>query len=644
MKVRKPKDSNNTLKFSLLLAGGILLVGAVLSLTLYVAIQKSFFQATVGHETELTRVIEALGCRVIDSKLHALKQDARDSARQVAPSLTGGAEDVEGLLTALPLKDHQYNYCYQTRQALFRGRQFNGDYLADLDLSQAWAGETLLFSPDFDGEDNYILVVATPVWQGDLSGEIAGILIEQYDGYCLSQWLADLFLPLHFGTSYLIDETGRNIATAREENYDWITTRYNAQELVLTQDDESTRTVAKLEKAALDGKTGLDTYIWEGQTSYVAYGPLQEANWGFFVGFYGELFGNYTQTITEIGTGAAVASLAVFILFSGTIIAVIRRNLTKERRSNQLLLQQKREIEQQALRIAASEERFRIAMQRSQDVILECQLETGQLTCFQMGQERKIGRVGDQAVAHRMVEGFSMDAESLLRFNDVMETIGHRLTSAECLISGTHQEEPRWYSMSVSAVPNGTQPSTRAVGVFRDVTGEREAELDSLTRLRNKAAMTEVVSHAMANNAPDTACAFLMLDVDHFKQINDRYGHPVGDQVLSAVAERLEAAFPLPYWTGRFGGDEFSVYCPARADLAEIKGRLETLSREVAKLQGTEGKPLGITLSVGVSLFQGPASFETIYQKADAMLYAAKQAGRDCYRVSQDLGNQTFPD
>lgn len=129
----------------------------------------------------------------------------------------------------------------------------------------------LLFSPDFDEEGNYILVVAVPVWKDQ---EVAGILLEQLDGYCISDWIGDLFLSLDLGTAYIIDGSGRNIATAREENFDWITTRYNSQELVKESDDESTRSVARLEKQALEGKTGIDTYVWEGSTNYVAYGPL----------------------------------------------------------------------------------------------------------------------------------------------------------------------------------------------------------------------------------------------------------------------------------------------------------------------------------------------------------------------------------
>lgn len=637
MKRCKRDNSKGTFQSVILLAGGILLVGLILSLTMYAVIQKSFYQATSSHEIELMGILETLGSQLVDSKIHTLKRDTEDAARQWETALTGDPAQVEAFLSSLTLSDDQLNYCYQSKEALYCGSQFPGDFVAGLDLSAAWAGESVLFSPDFDQDySHYILAVAVPVRQGGASAEIAGVLVAQLDGYCLSRWLGELFLPLEFGTAYLVDDTGRHIATAREENYDWITTRYNAQELAKVQDDVSTQTVAKLEKAALEGNTGIDTYVWEGSTNYVAYGPLEETNWGFYVGFYGDLFGAYAQGITAFGSRAAILILIVYSLFICGIIVVVQRSLHEERRYNQMLLSQNKEIEQQALRIAASEERFRIAMQRSRDVILECQLETGELTCFQMDQERKIGKVGDRALAHRLMEGFSMDNESLLRFNGVMETIGHRLTSAECLISGTDQGGQRWYSMSVSAVPNGAQPSTRAVGVFRDVTGEREAELDPLTRLLNKAAMTETVTKAMANNTPTTTSAFLMLDVDHFKQINDKYGHPVGDQVLSAVAEQLQTIFPSPYLTGRFGGDEFSIYCPARAELAELKPRLNTLLQEVGKLQSAAGIPLSISLSAGAVLFHGPARFQTIYQKTDVLLYEAKQAGRNCYRIAED--------
>lgn len=611
----------------------IIIIGGILSFFTYFVIQKSYYKSAVNHEIELLGIIESLGSQLIDGRLFELKTDAQDAAWELQEVLvSGSSKEREEALSSLDPKEYQLGWCYQTNENIFYGSDVYTDYIAQLDLSKIWDGESVLFAPDFDAQGNYILVIAVPVWEDMYEQNVAGVLIQQLDGYCLSQWLGELFLPLDLGTAYMIDENGRNIATASEENYDWITTRYNAQNLVKSSDDESTKSVAMLEKYALDGKSGVGTYVWENSTNYVAYGPLQRTNWAFFVGFYGDKFQQYTHDIASVSGRAAGIMLVAFTLFLGTILAILMKNLQKERRYNELLTKQKEEIEQQALSIAFSEERFRIAMQRSRDIILEYQLETKEVICFYGGKEIKGGRVGEDTLRHRIIEDCHIDEDSFERFEEVMRAISKGLTKAECVVTGTYEGNRKWYNLRLATIPDLGQTATRAVGVLRDITSEREAELDSLTRLFNKAAITENIKAFMKDNQPETSSSFIIIDVDYFKTINDKYGHPVGDKVLCAIADYLQEDFPLPYLTGRFGGDEFCVYCPSNANADDLKDRLNRLSSQVKKIQGN-GEELSISLSMGVVLFHGKAQFEQIYRKADEMLYHVKKAGRDGYRI-----------
>lgn len=635
LKDKKVNIKGDTARFAIIIAAVIIIVGAALSFSLYFVIQKSFFRATVSHEMELMRIMETLGSRLVDSRLHDLKMEAENTAAQFAEDVRSGIKEEEAL-SSIKLEDDRLNYCYQTRDELIVGEQFHGDYAAQLDLTKVWEGETVLFSPDFDAEENFILAIAVPVWKDQGKRETEGVLIEQLDGFCISRWIREVFLALDIGTAYIIDGTGRNIATVREENFDWITTRYNSQELVKEYSDESTKTVARLEKYALDGKTGIDTYVWEGSTNYVAYGPLTETDWGFFVGFYGNQYKEYTQNTTSISSRIAVVILIAFALFLCAIIAGVMRILGKERKYNTLLVQQKAEIEEQALRIAVSEERFRIAMQRSRDIILEYQLETGDITCFLENREVKSGRVGDRALRKQLIGDCCLDEESFERFTEVMRAMGKGLMTAECMLTGDTGTGRRWYNMSVTAIPDSTRKSTRAVGVLRDITSEREAEMDSLTRLLNKAAMTAGIEAAVQKNGPYTASAFVILDVDYFKAVNDNYGHPAGDEVLCAIGDCLREIFPEPYLISRFGGDEFSIFCPSVVDRQELEGRLKQLSDQAGKIRLKNGSYQNVTLSIGGVIFYGKAQFERIYKKADEMLYQVKESGRNNCRVCEE--------
>lgn len=620
-------EKKNTVKFSFWITTVIILAGAIVTFSMYFLIQNSFFKTTVTHEMELMQIMETLGSELLDSRLGDLKSELEDKAEQYGGELVRASdEEIEQILSTITSEESERNYCYQTRDKQYYDNQFQENDTLQINLSRTWEGETVLFSPDFNEKDNYVMAIAAPVWENNA---VAGVLIEYVDGYCLSQWMGELFTSLDFGTAYIVNEDGRNIGTAREENYDWITTRYNAQELVKENGDEETKTIARLEKRGIDGEVGVDTYEWEGQLSYVAYGPLTEAGWGFCVGFYGSQFEAYTREVTAISSRSAGVLLAVFLFFLAVILTVIARNLHKERGYNKMLVQQKEEIEQQAICIAVSEERFRIAMQRSSDIILEYQLETGEISCFYGEKEIKSGRIGDAVLCDQLVEGYRMDEDAFERFEETMRSVSKGLTNAECMISGSCEDERKWYKMSVTAVTGGSVKPTRAVGILRDITSQYEAELDPLTRLYNKSAITEYVKSGMKNNFQWNISAFVMIDIDHFKRINDQYGHPAGDRVLCEVADILQEIFPKPCLAGRFGGDEFCVYCPTSPTRQELEKWLCELSERVKKIDIINFSDSAVSISSGAVTFRGHVEFETIYKEADEALYKAKKEGRD---------------
>lgn len=620
----------------------IVMAGAILTFSMYALIQNNFFKTTVTHEMELMQIMETLGSQLLDSRLKNLKSDLESTAQQYGERLLSASAAQENTrkviaqaLSALTAPSSERYYCYQTAEKQYYSSQFQASDTLQIDLAQVWAGDTVVFSPDFNEKGAYVMAIATPVWENEHKNEAAGVLIAYVDGYCISRWMGELFTSLDFGTAYLVNAEGRNIGTAREENYDWITTRYNAQELAAEHGDEATKGIARLEKRAINGEIGVDTYEWEGQRSYVAYGPLTEAQWGFCVGFYGSKFEAYTREVTAVSSRSAGVVLAVFLFFLAVILTVIVRSLRKERRYNQMLKQQKAEIEQQAVYIAVSEERFRIAMQRSSDIILEYQLDSGEISSFCGDKEIKSGFLGDATLRDRLIDGYRMNEDSFERFEEIMRSISKGLTSAECMISGFAGEEKKWYKMSVTAVTGGAARPTRAVGILRDVTSEREAERDLLTGLYNKSTITEYVKTAVQNPFHRNESVFIMLDIDHFKSINDQYGHPVGDKVLHEVAKRLRTIFPRPSLCGRFGGDEFCVYCPQSPKRQKLEKLLSELAESVKEIGSLHGETFVVSISVGAVIIHSHTDFESIYKKADEGLYTAKKAGRDRFCISE---------
>lgn len=161
---------------------------------------------------------------------------------------------------------------------------------------------------------------------------------------------------------------------------------------------------------------------------------------------------------------------------------------------------------------------------------------------------------------------------------------------------------------------------------------EELATMDGLTGLLNKRAMLEVADQKLTSSRRfGRRLSVLVTDIDHFKKVNDTYGHPVGDAVLREVGLRLKALGRAADLTARYGGEEFIVGLP-QTDLAGAQQYAERLRLEVGgRSITTQGVTLTVTVSSGLcSVSQAnPADREELVHCADIALYAAKKGGRN---------------
>lgn len=157
------------------------------------------------------------------------------------------------------------------------------------------------------------------------------------------------------------------------------------------------------------------------------------------------------------------------------------------------------------------------------------------------------------------------------------------------------------------------------------------ASTDQLTGLPNRRAFLEAAAKEFARfQRYATPTVVMMLDLDHFKAINDRYGHHGGDRVLQAVSTRLATLLRESDTIGRLGGEEFGIIVPHATldDGVQIAERILDLVRATAI--PLEDTPVSITLSIGLSrLTPNDSSFERALRRADQALYEAKARGRD---------------
>lgn len=155
-----------------------------------------------------------------------------------------------------------------------------------------------------------------------------------------------------------------------------------------------------------------------------------------------------------------------------------------------------------------------------------------------------------------------------------------------------------------------------------------KSESDQLTNLYNKIASEKYIRESLSLKKDTIIGAFMMIDIDHFKDINDTFGHPYGDQFLKEVAKVLQSSFRKGDILGRLGGDEFCVYFVAMSK-QHISEAAVRLSEKIQKIQTPENR-IKVSCSIGIATCQGyPKSFETIYKEADSALYSVKKNGRN---------------
>ena len=157
------------------------------------------------------------------------------------------------------------------------------------------------------------------------------------------------------------------------------------------------------------------------------------------------------------------------------------------------------------------------------------------------------------------------------------------------------------------------------------------AQRDSLTRIYNAKTCRSLITKRISELKDGEICGFVLLDIDHFKSINDTYGHMVGDEVLKSVSELLCKIIDADDIVGRPGGDEFVVFVKditSREKLSEICADICNRVHEV------KAEDCAITLSAGAVLVYKSQTYGEIYQAADKLLYEAKSNGRDGYAVS----------
>ena len=221
--------------------------------------------------------------------------------------------------------------------------------------------------------------------------------------------------------------------------------------------------------------------------------------------------------------------------------------------------------------------------------------------------------------------------------HDLAELLKHRRSFSNQIVNVTIKGRQRWWELSGTPMLDERGTFTGFRGVGSDVTEQREtsekieylARYDTLTALPNRLQVHETLGEALRYAEQwRTRCAFLMVDLDRFKAVNDSLGHMVGDQLLAQVSSRLERIAGDSYFCGRLGGDEFAIVIRDATEREVV----ERVARQVIDQLSEPYKVDHHTLYVGASVGSavGPRdgnSVEELMRNADLALYRSKDEG-----------------
>jgi diguanylate cyclase (GGDEF)-like protein/PAS domain S-box-containing protein len=276
----------------------------------------------------------------------------------------------------------------------------------------------------------------------------------------------------------------------------------------------------------------------------------------------------------------------------------------------------------------------------------------GRITFWNKGAERITGYLREETLGKKC-------SENLLRHVDASgcELCVNGCPLAAVMADGAprevevylHHKDGHRVPVAVRATPimgPGGRPSG-AIEIFSDrsersrliaelETLKEEVLKDALTGLGNRRYAELSAESALRDlDAEDLGTGVLMIDIDHFKDVNDEFGHASGDRVLRMVGWTLANAVRRNDAASRWGGEEFLVVCPriGRASLAEVAERVRALI-ERSWLRLEDGRRISVTVSVGAAMARRGEALSGLAGRADEMLYASKAAGRNSVTIA----------
>lgn len=293
------------------------------------------------------------------------------------------------------------------------------------------------------------------------------------------------------------------------------------------------------------------------------------------------------------------------------------------------------------IEIEKSYERAKLILENTTDAVFQFDLETRTIysSKYSILKNHTLPEISN--VPYGLLEKGFISKEGISSINQALSLIENGENSSSCEIKARVNKNLNfsWYNITLSAYQEIHTGKRCVLGFLKNINAivqqreklEKAACSDPLTKLYNVAAGKMLIENIlMMQNNGNIQNAFLLFDLDNFKQINDSYGHTKGDDILTEFASILKNNFSSKDIIYRLGGDEFAVFIENIEHISCIK---YIILKIFSQLDKASKKGISVSTSIGVFVGNAYHKFENYYKNADIALYQAKKAGRHTYHI-----------
>ena len=471
------------------------------------------------------------------------------------------------------------------------------------------------------------ILVAVPIQENGLS---IGALVARMD----RETISDLTQTSAFqGSTYAIlsDSEGNVFAVADQTTQE--TYSFNVfDEFVSDAALQGDMTEAKLKESFQNGEATATTTLRGGKTYYSVNIPVGIEDWIFILAVPGSVA---DELSTKIITYVLVMLFLVILVHTSVIFEAYRHE-----KDAVCALERDKELMRQ------SSELYRMVNRLSNEVLFTVNMENGEIRfndCFEtmFGMPAPSCSLDHIEDCYQMI--FEPDRPIFMRFIEHMNAGAPQ--AHEELRMKSSRGVVRWKRLEIFTVFDSEGRSRQVVGKITDIHRQKQslqrlrkkADSDPLTGLLNRGAMEQYTKAFLQGEGKEDAHAFLILDFDNFKQVNDTLGHSEGDRMLIEFAHAVNRLFRAGDLIARLGGDEYTMFMKGIDSDQNALEKADQVRGAMTSISASFGVP--VTVSVGIAIYNRDGStFEALYKAADAALYRVKKSGKNACALFSEPG------